>query len=284
LTNIQAQSDSYPASIMRVADEVLHHPHSVPGITISQLARTCRTSETSVVRFCRTLGFSGYAPFKLQMAAELAAESAQFGEQASYGSDIILSDTLGEMVAKISASERFGILETSNNLDLDALQSVIDSILTAEKALAFGVGASNASAHDLVQKLQRIGRAAWSEYDAHNALVVAALLHAGDVAIGFSHSGATREVAELLQTARAAGATTVAITNTAGSLVTQHADITLRTAVRETPLRAGAMASRIAQLTIVDYIFVGVARANHDDSIQALEVTHESVRALRGAR
>lgn len=283
-TNIQARLDSYPPSMRRVAEAIVSRPQVVLELTISQLARECATSETSVVRFCRTLGFTGYSPFRLQMAAELAAETAQRGGDAPYGSDILATDSLADMVAKISASELFGIQETAANLDLAALQSVIDSILSAGRVMAFGVGASNASAQDLAQKLLRIGLAAYSEADAHNALTACALLRPGDVAIAFSHSGQTREPVEMLRVARAAGATTVAVTNVGDSALARKADITIRTAVRETTFRSGAMASRIAQLTVVDYIFVGVAQSDYDRSVQALRITRESLKGLRDDR
>lgn len=283
-TNIQAHLDSYPPSVRRIADAILSRPQIVLELTISELAHSCDTSETSVVRFCRALGFSGYSPFKLQMAAELATETAQRGGDAPYGSDILASDSLADMVAKISASELFGIQETASSLDLDALQAVIDKVLAARQCLVFGIGASNASALDLAQKLQRVGRTAFGYHDAHNALTSAALLSSDDVAMGFSHSGRTRETVEFLRVARRAGASTVAVTNVQDSVLSKHADVTLRTAVRETTFRSGAMASRIAQLTVVDYVFVGVARADYDKSIQALRLTRESLRALRDDR
>jgi DNA-binding MurR/RpiR family transcriptional regulator len=280
-TNIQAHLDSYPPSVRRIADAILSRPQIVLELTISELAHSCDTSETSVVRFCRAIGFSGYSPLKLQMAAELATESAQRGGDAPYGSDILATDSLADMVAKISASELFGIQETASSLDLDALQTVIDLVRSAPRTVLFGVDASNATAADLSKKLQRIGRTAFCSPDAHNALNSASLLHAGDVAIGFSHSGRTHETIEFLRVARRAGASTVAVTNVQGSPITEKADVALRTAVRETTFRSGAMASRIAQLTVIDYIFVGVARADYDTSIQALRTTRESLRGLR---
>jgi DNA-binding MurR/RpiR family transcriptional regulator len=120
--------------------------------------------------------------------------------------------------------------------------------------------------------------------DAHDALVSAALLGSDDVAIVFSHGGRTRESIELLRAARVKGAFTVAVTNAAGSPITAHADEVLRTAVRETTFRSGAMASRIAQLTLVDYLFVGVARGSYDRTVQALKRTYDVVRVLRDDR
>ncbi|HVX07356.1 MurR/RpiR family transcriptional regulator [Humibacter sp.] len=283
-SSMQALSDGYPPSMKRIAEVVIARPQAVLEMTISELARLCDTSETTLVRFARTLGFPGYAAMKLQMAAELAAETAQLGADSSYGSDIAPTDTLAETVAKISGSELFGIRETAASLDLDTLQSVIDAVAAAERTVAFGVAASNMGARDLREKLLRIGRVALGFTDAHDAVSSASLLGPRDVVIGFSHSGQTREVCELLRVAHEGGATTVAITNVPGSPVTRDADLTLLTSVRETTFRSGAMASRIAQLTIVDYVFVGVARTTYEASVQALKTSRESLTGLRGDR
>jgi DNA-binding MurR/RpiR family transcriptional regulator len=51
----------------------------------------------------------------------------------------------------------------------------------------------------------------------------------------------------------------------------------ITTAARETTFRSGATASRIAQLTVVDCLFIGVAQRHLDDAIGALDATREAV-------
>ena len=282
-TSIQSHVDSFPPTMRRVADVILERPQIVMENTISELARACDTSEASIVRFCRALGFTGYPQLKLQLAAELAKESAEFGgnSDGAYGADISPSDTLGEMVAKIAGSEILGIRETADSLNMEVLQRVIRKLERAKRVVLFGVGASNAGAQDLAHKLLRIGHVALAFHDAHDALVSAALVEPGDVAIGFSHNGRTRETLAFLSAAGRNGAYTAAITNVPDSPLAELADDVLRTAVRETTFRSGAMASRIAQLTIVDYLFVGVARGRYDRTVQALKSTYEIVKELR---
>ena len=282
-TSIQSHVDSFPPTMRRVADVILERPQIVMENTISELARACDTSEASIVRFCRALGFTGYPQLKLQLAAELAKESAEFGGNGdgAYGADISPSDTLAEMVAKIAGSEILGIRETADSLDMEVLQRVIRRLERAKRVVLFGVGASNAGAQDLAQKLLRIGHVALAFHDAHDALVSAALVEQGDVAIGFSHNGRTRETMAFLSAARRNGAHTVAVTNVPDSPLAEQAESVLRTAVRETTFRSGAMASRIAQLTIIDYLFVGVARGRYDRTVQALKSTYEIVKQLR---
>ena len=282
-TSIQSHVDSFPPTMRRVADVILERPQIVMENTISELARACDTSEASIVRFCRALGFTGYPQLKLQLAAELAKESAEFGGNGdgAYGADISPSDTLAERVAKIAGSEILGIRETADSLDMEVLQRVIRRLERAKRVVLFGVGASNAGAQDLAQKLLRIGHVALAFHDAHDALVSAALVEQGDVAIGFSHNGRTRETMAFLSAARRNGAHTVAVTNVPDSPLAEQAESVLRTAVRETTFRSGAMASRIAQLTIIDYLFVGVARGRYDRTVQALKSTYEIVKELR---
>ncbi len=138
-------------------------------------------------------------------------------------------------------------------------------------------------AADFQQKLHRIGRVAYAWSDVHVALTSAALLHPGDVAIGISHTGTTREPIDTLVEARRRGATTVAVTNVPRSPIARFADHTLTTAARETTYRSGATSSRIAQLTVIDCIFVGVAQRDFDRTQEALQRTREAVATRRAS-
>ena len=287
-SNIQSLAPSLSPVGGRIAAEILAQPGIVMNETISQFAVRCKTSEASVVRFCRTLGLTGYSQLRIQLASEIGRETAHLdgtGDRSDggwYSSDISPTDSLAEAVAKVAFAEKVGLQETIAELDLGVLESVVDRLAKAERSVVFGVGASALGAVDLTQKLLRIGRVSFSFADAHEAVATASLLTPGDVAIGFTHSGMTGETVHFLRTAKDRGATAVAVTNTADSPVARMADLNLYTKVRETVFRSGAMASRIAQLTIVDCIFVGVAQRDHEQTAAALAATYAAVRPLRG--
>ena len=139
------------------------------------------------------------------------------------------------------------------------------------------IGASGIVAQDLQMKLHRIGRFAQSYSDSHVALASAALLTRGDVAVAVSHSGTTPEVIAAIAEAKSHRATTVAITNFPLSELGRAADHVLTTAARETALRSGAIASRIAALTVVDCLFEAVAQRDVPATRKALQRTHDAV-------
>ena len=126
-------------------------------------------------------------------------------------------------------------------------------------------------------KFTRLGLNADSYGDAHLQAMAAALLGKGDVAIGISHSGTTSETIAALDAARGRGATTVAVTNFPVSPLAREADLVLTTAARETSLRSGATASRIAALTVVDCLYIAVAQRNLPRARKAVKETRQAV-------
>lgn len=166
-----------------------------------------------MVRFCRAIGFSGYAPLRMALATELGKEAAQFSARGAFGSEISDEDTLQEAVSKLAALELLAIEETVAKLDFDVLEAAIDAIDSADRILLYGIGASQFVAEDLAHKLLRVGRNAHVLSDSHEAVAASVLQSAPTVAIGFSHAGSTIETVRFLETARANGSATVAVTS-----------------------------------------------------------------------
>jgi len=264
-----------------VAEAVLADPAGVAAQTITSLARACLTSETTVMRFCRQLGFPGYPELRLALAAEAAMQAVEELGARVAASDIAPTDDLAQVVAKIAYADAHAVKETGDQLDVAVLERVVEALVAAGRIDLYGVGASAFVAADFQQKLHRIGRAAFAWSDPHMALSSAALLRRGDVAIGISHTGATIDTVDALAEARRQGATTVGITNFPRSPLAQTADLVLTTAARETTFRSGSMASRLAQLTVVDCMFVGVAQRSYEDTLEALARTYEAIRSRR---
>lgn len=258
----------------RVAKIVLAEPASIARRSITDVAEAAGTSETTVTRFCKAIGVGGYPDLRIALAADTARTTPR---DRDLGSDISEEDDITQIIDKIGYADSRAVEETTGQLDAAVLAPIVDAVADARRVDVYGVGASAFVALDLQQKLHRIGLTCFAWSDTHNALTSAAVLRADDVAIGISHTGATAETVEILREARRRGATTVAITNFERSPITEAADHVLTTAARETTYRSGAMASRIAQLTVIDCLFVGVAQRHLDTAKTALEATYEAV-------
>lgn len=279
-TRIMGALPGLQPAMARVGAFIVAHPKDAAGMTISRLAKATAVSETTVVRFCREVGIDGYAQLRLGLALELGTRS---GSEVRFegSTDISPSDTLGSAVEKILHADARSVEDTAKSVSLETLETVVGHVCRARRIEIFGVGASGLVATDLQQKLHRIGLISFGHTDSHQAMVSAALLDEACVAIAISHSGATTDVIEALAEARRHGATTVAITNAARSPLAAAADHVLATAARESTFRSAATGSRLAQLTLVDCLFVGVAQQRFQESSQALDETRRVVASKR---
>ncbi|MFF4896065.1 MurR/RpiR family transcriptional regulator [Streptomyces sp. NPDC001068] len=277
LARIRAALPSLAPSERRVAEAVLADPAQASELSISALGKQAETSVATVMRFCRAIGLGNYPQLRLALAAAAAHEHAVGGERPAPGTDISATDTLGDIVGKIIYNEVRALEDSGADLDIEVLGRAVDAVAGARRIDIFGVGASAFVGQDLHQKLHRIGHIAFIWTDRHAALTAAALLGPGDVAVAISHSGETEDTVEPLQAAAERGATTIALTNVPRSTLAANADLVLTTCARETPFRSGATVSRIAQLAVIDCLFVGVAQRSFDATTVALKETYGAV-------
>ena len=273
-----AQPSLRPAE-QRVAEAVLADPAGVSERSITSLARLCRTSETTVLRFCRALGLGGYPELRIALARAAQGEENDRAAGTTLDSVIGQTDSLAEMVAKITYADQRSVADTGAAVDVKALEAAVAAVVRARRVDVYGVGASALVGQELHAKLHRIGVSSCVWADPHAALSSAAGLVPGDVAIGISHTGTTIDVIDSLRVARTRGATTIGITNFDRAPIVAHSDVALITAARETTFRTGAMSSRVAQLVLVDCLFTGVAMHSYDRSVSALDSARAVLRA-----
>lgn len=283
IVHISGLLPSLSPAEQRVARLVVANPAEAARRTITDLATAAETSEATVIRFCRSVGMEGYPQLRIRLAAE-AARRVESPDARVVGGDIPPGADMAQIIATIAFNDARAVEDTAEQLDPAVCEQVVNAIADAGRVDIYGAGASGAVASDFQQKLHRIGRTAFYFPDVHAALTSAALLGKGDVALGVSHTGTTVDVIEVLEQARKRGATTVALTNYPRSPITEVADFVLTTAARETTYRSGAMASRLAQLTVIDCLFVGVAAKQRTRTRKALEVTADAVQSRRNRR
>lgn len=277
---IRSALGNLSSSERRVADFVLAAPGKASRMTVGDLARECATSEATVVRFCRNAGFDGFRDLRIALATEVG-RNAVTGVPQPLTVGVEPGDSVDTIVKKVAAADIRAITDTSHSLDLQALETAVSMVRNATRIQVFGVGASGLVAEDLGQKVFRIGMPVSVATEVHAALTAVALFGPGDVAIGISHSGETVDILEPLQLARNVGAGTIAITNEASSSLAKSADCVLTTVSDETGFRSGAMASRSAQMLVVDCLFLACAISDFERSLTSLDRTHRAVETRR---
>ncbi|MFI6293220.1 MurR/RpiR family transcriptional regulator [Nonomuraea sp. NPDC050790] len=274
---VRAVLPSLTPAAQAIARIILDDPGLVVRSTITEFSAVSGTSEATIVRTARALGFAGYSQMRFALAAAVAKEPERL-----VPGDLGPDDPLTDVIAKVARAEYEALADTAAQLDPGQLDEVVTAIVKARRVDVYGVSASGLVATDMSQKLLRIGLSTHPFCDAHLALTSAALLRDTDVVVAISCSGETPDVIAPSKTAKDAGATLVAITNNPRSSLAHLADHTLVSAGRETAFRPGALASRISQLLIVDCIFVGLAQRTYESADAAIRATREATDRYQG--
>ncbi|MBB6675330.1 MurR/RpiR family transcriptional regulator [Cohnella nanjingensis] len=256
---------------------LLSRPQDAVQMTISDLAQEAGSSTATVSRFCRAFHFQGFADFKMKLAAELAVHPTSSQYQ-----DIVAGNPLQEIVTAITSNHLRSLTDTTNLLDLQQLRAAISALHAAARIDLYGVATSGMVAEDFFHKLIRIGKAAASFSDHHLQLTSAASLTERDVAVGISYSGETLEIIDALRCAAERGATTISVTKFGNTTLAAGASIRLFTSSSEAGMRRGDMASRMAQLHVVDILFTGLVSEHFDEYVPRLERSFQTVRRYTG--
>jgi DNA-binding MurR/RpiR family transcriptional regulator len=268
----------------KIASYILENRNDILQLSIGQIAENCGTSEAAIVRFCKLMGLNGFKEFKRQLTADML-NSRNLNQEDIAFSDIIGNEDIHKIVRDIVKNNTSSILETQKLIDYELLEKVICLIANASRVDFYGVGASGLVALDAQQKFIRIGKNCNANIDPHIQITLAANLSPGDVAVAISYSGTTKDILETVTAAKSSGAHVIAITRYGtGNPLISKADITLFTTSPEISVRSGSMSSRIAQLTMIDIIFVGVASLNPKEYFPKLEKTHNYANMKKQAK
>jgi Transcriptional regulators len=204
---IRSYYPSFTPAEQRIADFILSNPREVIYMSVTELAERCGVGDGTVVRFAQDIGFSGYQELKLTLSRDLVGPFENVLE------DVSPEDSLDDIVRKITNKNLKAITDTTRLIDIDSLKKAIEIISQSRKVEFYGVGASGFTALDAKYKFLRIGIVCDALTDPHLQAMSAATLTSKDVAVGISHSGATKDTIDSLKVAKNAGAKTICITN-----------------------------------------------------------------------
>ena len=241
------------------------------------LAAKTATSDATVVRAAKALGFSGLEDLRRTLADELRS-SLSPAER--------LTRTLGEVGDNLAAA-----FELTLDIHLRSLESLrrsitpaefekaVDCIVAARRVVVFGLGPSAAIANYLVTQLVRFGVDAISL--TNTGLLFAddlRRLRDGDVVIMLAYGRVYAELAALLDEIERQGLTSLLVTDTLAASLRHRVDLVLSVARGE----ADMLSMHTATLGFIEALLVGVAAKRPEQTLASLKALNDARQRLTG--
>lgn len=253
ILKIQAMRSSMSKSELRVCDYIIEHPDEVIYLSVSELAEKSGVSDATVVRTSQKIGSGSYQDLKISLAQDIVTPLQGINEEISD------DDSSAVVMEKVFQSTLHTLNLTYRVQDADVLEKATDILLNANRICICGLGNSHAIASDIQHKFMRLGLNATAYADNHLQVICSTFLKENDVLFAVSHSGSSRDVVHAAQIALDNNAKVISLTNIGRSPLADISTVALHTASNETKYRRVALASRIAQMAIVDVLYTLIA-------------------------
>ncbi len=250
------------AAMDKIAVLLLDNPTAPLNLSITELAKQAGTSAATVTRFCRAIGYAGYVPLRVGVAADVGRGDASESWHRDMGRAFNPDDSPAEVLQELLNAHSRSLQSTASSVDLEQCARIAARIAACDHVEIYGIGGSAGMAVELSMRLYRIGIPVHSWTEVHVGLTSAAIQDGRSVAIGISNTGRTQETIQMLSQAKSTGAFTVALTNRDDSPLALVADEHLLTATPNEYLQPDELSAKHSQLFLLDLLYVLVAQDN----------------------
>lgn len=254
---LQAAMRHFSPSEAKVARVCVKHFDELADLTGAGLARLACVSSPTVLRFCRSLGFSGIEDFRGYVTSRRSTLIKDIRELGAHG------DTDGEILKNITCSAISSLTKLSQQMNVCSLEKAVNALENAYEKRGrvhfYGLGNSGIVCKDAEFKLGRLGIQSNAYCDEHLQVIAACHLIIGDCAVFVSRSGHTKTLVDLCKVLNNKGITTIAIAPKNSSLA-DAGQIQLETSTGAENYENIPMATRLVQLLVIDMLATSIGK------------------------
>lgn len=258
------------------AQALLENPETLQNMTLAEAARETESSDASIIRFCKRLGFRGYSDLKKEV---IIASEEKGTEEEHLEEEVKSSDNIRKIMEKVFQSNMQTLQNTMVVANEQDYERAVDALVKAGSIHFFGVGDAFAACQFAFMKFARLGVLCTAESDVMMQFTRANHMGPGDVALAVSYEGRSRNVVQAMAIAKKRGATTICITKMSKSPLLRYIDIPLYISISDLSVGRDKVTRRVADQFILDVLYmeyITKSRRNYARSLQINQVAIDS--------
>ncbi|MDD5017534.1 MAG: MurR/RpiR family transcriptional regulator [Eubacteriales bacterium] len=255
-----------PRAEKAVAEYMLNNISLISDMTLATLSEETSTSEATILRFCKRMGFANFIQLRQAFALASVEDSVDSPEAVSYSDSMVT--ICDKTIHSICHS-----LENTKVFFSDQFDQALDAILNAKSVYFFATGDALCSCTFACAKFNRVGISSTVCSDVVYQYETALRLTDKDVAIAISNSGRSSNVVRSIKLAKERNAFTICITQAGKSPLIKYSDVSLFTAPVELTIGRDSVTKRVIELAILESFYLGIINKGTKDYKQMLQNT-----------
>lgn len=259
---------SFTETEKKIANYIMQNGGSIAKMNSTELSAFAGTSQSSIIKFVKKIGFDCFTDFKIQIHEDFINKEQVESLQSQ---NVSLEDPLEDVVRAIYRESMDSLSQTYKHIEHQRIKDSIDLLEHANRIYICGKGASFLPAQDLTSKLLKFGFTVICLQDLETMELTAASAQEEDVYVCFSFSGETKELIQIFTKAKANRAKLIVITKNTQSTLGRLSDLCIEIVTNEPKYRAASMSSRIVFFSIVDVLYLGVLKKDLSNRLQKIK-------------
>ncbi len=259
LKEIEERMPTFSKGQKLISVYILDNYDKAAYMTAAKLGAIVKVSESTVVRFAIELGFEGYPEFQHSLQEIVRTKLTSF--QRIEVTNSLIGD--GDVLTKVLLADSDKIKHTLDEIDRDAFDRAVDSIVGAKTISVLGARSSSSLAGFLSHSLGMIFDNVKFVQTTSGSEMFEQILNIGegDVMIAISFPRYSKKIINAVDYAKHRGANIIAITDSAASPIAPQSNQLL---LARSDM-ASFVDSLVAPLSIINAIVVAVSRKKQDE-------------------
>lgn len=274
---VRAAGDRLSPAELRVARYLADHREELLLASAAALARTTGTSDATVVRTAKALGFAGLDALRRAVAEELRRDLSPAGRVARTLQTV--GDDPGSALTATLELHAEAISALGRSVSRERFDATVERMLAADRIAVFGIGPSGAIADYLAIQLGRFGIEATALTETGLLLADRLLgLRRGDLLLVLAYGRVYGELQATLDRADALDLVRVLITDSLGAELGGRVDLVL-----DIPRgRVDTMSLHTPTVAFLEALLVGIAARRPTETLESLRELNRLRAAIAG--
>lgn len=149
------QQQNFTQTEQVIANYLLDHRENLSHITIQELAQATYSSNATLIRFCKALGYAGFREFRVALVKELEA-SKYTVSTIDYTRPFRAAEPTETVVNRIYSLYKTTMDQAQSQLDLEVLEQMANCLMEADRIFLFGIGDAKLTLRSFMNKLIKI--------------------------------------------------------------------------------------------------------------------------------
>ncbi len=248
----------------QISDYILNHTREVIDMPLETLAGNLYVSKSTIIRFCKKLGFRGHKELCVQLAREMNSFLVTGDSKENGGVPFGKEDSHENVAQNILALKFQALTDTFNDLDMKQIEEAAELIFTHKKVRIYAAMEEYPIALDFQMKLTAIGLDAKISQVFGGDVLQATAQEADSIALLLSYTGKDRQLLQIAELLRKKLIPIILVTGPVQNCLAKNANVILHTSYAEETPKIGTFGSAVGIAFLMDVLYCYIFQHDFD--------------------